>query len=146
VTKDSYRRALEEALREYEQLAKQRAEIDQRLSHLIQTIGTLSRLCNLVPTVALGLTDACRMVLKTAGHPLTPAEIRLQLEATGMDLSRYSNPLASIHTVLKRLCQSGEAHFVPRAHSKPAYAWKPGVRIVAGRSSAELAGLFVAGA
>ena len=131
MTQEAYRAALEKALREYEELARQRSTIDDRISHLVQMIGSLSRLCNLVPTVTMGLTDACRLALKTAGHPLTATEVRMQLEASGMDLSWHSNPLASIHTVLKRLCQSGEARFVPRARAKPAYAWKRTARIVA---------------
>ena len=138
MTHETYRKALEEAIHEYERLAKQRAEIDERIAHLVQTIGTLSRLCNFIPTLQLGLTDACRMVLKSAGHPLAAAEVRLQLEAAGMDFSRYSNPLASIHTVHKRLCRSGEAKFVAHAHERPAYAWQRPVRIVAARKRSDL--------
>ena len=130
-TADRYRSALDAAIREYERLGQQRAEIDERLARLAQTIGSLSRLCNLTPTVPFGLTEACRMVLKAAGHPLAATEVRAQLDAMGFDLARYSNDLASIHTVLKRLNASGEAQFVPRAWDKPAYAWKRPVRVVA---------------
>jgi trehalose utilization protein len=70
-TLDEYRRALDAALREYETLGLQRAAIDERLATLAQTVGTLMRLCNLAPTLSFGLTDACRIVLKAAGHPLT---------------------------------------------------------------------------
>jgi hypothetical protein len=132
---DNYRQALRETINEYEALARQRAEIDARIACLIQAIGSLSRLCNLTPTIALGLTDACRMVLKAAGHPLTVTEIRMQLEAMGFELSRYSNPLSSIHIVLKRLCRAEEAKFAPRAHEKPTYAWKRPVKIIAFESA-----------
>jgi hypothetical protein len=131
MTQEDYRRALDAAIQEYEQLARQRAEVDQRLAQLVQSIGTLSRLCNVTPTVALGLTDACRMILKLAGHPLTVSEIRAQLGAMGFDLSKHSNPLASIHTVLRRLCRAGQVKFVPRAHDKPLYAWKSPVNVLA---------------
>jgi hypothetical protein len=124
VSDESYRRALEDALREYEQILQQRAELDVRRAQLLQTIGTLSRLCKLVPTVPLGLTDACRMALRAAGHPLTAAEIRDHLGAMGFEWSAYSNPLASIHTVLKRLQQAGEVQFTPRPFEKPAYTWR----------------------
>ena len=123
-TQKNYRRALEEAIQEYEKLSKERTYIDERLAQLIQTMNSLSRLCKLTPTVELGLTDACRMALKAAKHPLTAAEIRGHLEAMGFDCSRYSNPLASIHTVLRRLCRSGEANFAPRSHDKPAFSSK----------------------
>lgn len=129
MTHDDYHRALDAATREYEDLSRQRAALDYRLAQLAQTMGTLMRLCGLTPTVPWGLTDLCRMVLKTAGHPLTALEVRAQLEAMGVDLSRYSNELASIHTVLKRLNDSGEVRFLPRAHERPAYQWKSAVRV-----------------
>ena len=60
---DDYRAALTAAIQEYESLGAKRREIDERLGQLAQTIGTLSRLLGLTPTVPLGLTDACRLVL-----------------------------------------------------------------------------------
>jgi hypothetical protein len=137
-TTEDYRRALDAALREYEALAAQRAEIDKRLAQLVQSIGSLSRLCGLVPTVPWGLTDACRMTLRGAGHPLTALEVRAQLQAMGFDLTRYTSELAAIHTVLRRLTQSGEVEFVPRAWDKPAYEWRrPVVSVVISRAEAE---------
>lgn len=136
---DDYRRALEKATREYEALLAERARIDARLARLAQTIGSLMRLCNLTPTVSLGLTDACRMVLKAASHPLTAVEVRDQLEAMGFDVARYANDLASIHTVLKRLNQAGEADFVPRANDRPAWRWRKPVKVVGlSKEAAEL--------
>jgi hypothetical protein len=128
---DDYRRILEKATREYETLLAERTRLDERLAKLAQTIGSLMRLCNLTPRVSLGLTDACRMVLKAAGHPLTAVEVRQQLEAMGFDVARYANDLASIHTVLKRLNQAGQADFVPRGHDKPAYRWRRPVSVIA---------------
>src|SRR5262245_1512836 len=89
----------------------------------MQVIGNLLRLSGLTPTVALGLTDACRMVLRSAGAPLTVLEVRAQLGAMGIDLSRYENDLAAIHTILKRLNQAGEIRFVPRSWGRPSYEW-----------------------
>jgi hypothetical protein len=134
---DDYRKALEKATREYAALLAERTRLDQRLAQLAQTIGSLMRLCDLTPTVSLGLTDACRMVLKAAGHPLTAVEVRQQLEAMGFDVARYANDLASIHTILKRLNQAGEADFVPRAQGKPAWRWrKPSTVLVLSKEEA----------
>src|SRR6266496_1903493 len=130
---DEYRRALEAASREYQKLSEQRADLDQRIAQLAQTIGSLNKLCGFVPNVGVGLTDACRMVLHAAGHPLTAIEVRQQLEAMGFDVSKYSNDLAPIHTVLKRLMESHEVTFVPRGYAKPAYQWKRAIRLI-GRS------------
>lgn len=122
-----YRRALEAAVAEYEQAAMERQRVDKRLSELAQTIGTLSRLCGLTPTVPWGLTDACRTVLRNAGVSMTPAEIRDRLEAIGCDLSGYSNALAAIHTTLKRLAEAGELRKAAAAPSgKVGYRWLRG--------------------
>jgi hypothetical protein len=128
MSSEDYRRALTTAIREYEALGQQRQDIDQRIAEVAQTIGTLSRLCGLIPTVPLGLTDACRLVVRGAGVPVTPADVRQRLQAIGFDLSKYANDLAAIHTILKRLNESGELRFIPRSHDagKHAYIWNHG--------------------
>jgi len=133
MTTDDYRRALATAIREYETLGQQRQDIDKRLAEVMQTIGTLSRLCGLVPTVPIGLTDACRLVVRGAGVPVTPADVRQRLQAIGFDLSKYANDLAAIHTILKRLNDSGELRFLPRGTDpgKHAYMWNHGPNVVA---------------
>ena len=47
-------------------------------------------------------------MLRNAVAPLTALEVRDRLVSIGIDLGRYSNPLASIHTVLKRMHEGGE--------------------------------------
>jgi hypothetical protein len=131
VTTEDYRRALETAIREYEALGQQRQDIDKRLAEVAQTISSLSRLCGLVPTVPLGLTDACRLIVRGAGLPVTPMEVRERLRAFGFDLSKYSNDLAAIHTILKRLNQAGELRFVARGADKPTYIWNRPPRAIA---------------
>jgi len=53
MTTAHYRRALESAVHEYETLGEQRRAIDRRLAEVAQSIGTLSRLCGLTPTVPM---------------------------------------------------------------------------------------------
>jgi hypothetical protein len=130
MTTENYRGALDAAVREYETLGAQRQEIDRRLAHLAQTIGTLSRLLGLTPTVPLGLTDACRLVLRS-GLPLTPVEVRDRLDHIGVDLAGYANDLSAIHTVLKRLNESGEIRLVPRPSGRHAYLWQAPPKVVA---------------
>jgi hypothetical protein len=137
VTHSDYRDALASAIREYESLGEKRREIDDRLAQLAQTIGTLSRLIGLTPTVPLGLTDACRLALR-GGLPMTPLEVRDRLLAIGVDLSKYSSELSAIHTVLKRLNEAGEARFMPRGPGKDAYLWvRPASAMVLGPEVAE---------
>ena len=130
MTTAHYRRALESAVHEYETLGEQRRAIDRRLAEVAQSIGTLSRLCGLTPTVPMGLTDACRLVMRGAGAPMTPSEVRERLRAIGLDLSKYSNDLAAIHTILKRLNESGELRLVARAAGKHQYVWNRGTSVV----------------
>jgi hypothetical protein len=127
---DEYRQALDAACREYEELGRQRAELDARLTQLTQSIGTLMKLCGFVPTIPWGLTDACRTVLRNAGIPMSPTEVRDRLSAIGVDLSKYSNELAAIHTALRRLNESGELRFIA-APGKHLYRWNVQPRVVA---------------
>jgi hypothetical protein len=131
MTHDNYRRALESAVREYEDLGERKRALDTRLAEVAQTIGTLSRLCGLTPTVPMGLTDACRLVMRGAGVPMSPSEVRERLRTIGLDLSKYSNDLAAIHTILKRLNESGELRFVARSTGKHQYIWNRGTSVVA---------------
>jgi hypothetical protein len=122
MTDADYRAALAAAIKEYEDLGQQRRAIDDRLAQLGQTVGTLTRLLGLTPTVPLGLTDACRLVMR-GGQPMTPVEVRDRLLAIGFDVSKYANDLAAVHTILKRLNGAGELRFVPRGPGKHQYVW-----------------------
>jgi hypothetical protein len=130
MTSEDYRSALASAIKEYEALGEQRRDIDARLAQLAQTIGTLSKLLGLTPTVPLGLTDAVRLALR-AGVPMTPMDVRDRLTSMGVDLSIYSSDLAVIHTVLKRLNEAGEVRLIPRADRKHAYLWAAPPRVLA---------------
>lgn len=137
MTDQNYREALDAAIKEYEALGATKREVDARLAQLAQTIGTLSRLVGLTPTVPLGLTDACRLVLR-GGTPMTPIEVRDRLLGIGVDLSIYTSDLSAIHTVLKRLNEAGEIRIVPRASGKHAYLWQaPPTAIAIGPEIAE---------
>ena len=130
MTETDYRAALSAAIAEYEKLGDERRKIDDRLAQLVQTIGTLTRLLGLQPTVPLGLTDACRLVLR-AGLPMTPVEVRDRMHGIGIDLSIYTNELAAIHTILKRLNEAGEIRLVPHPSGKHRYLWQKPPRALA---------------
>jgi len=127
---EDYRTALASAIKEYESLGEQRRDIDKRLAQLAQTIGTLSKLIGLTPTVPMGLTDAVRLAMRS-GVPMTPIDVRERLHAIGVDLSIYSSDLAVIHTVLKRLNEAGEIRLIARPDKKHAYLWAAPPRVLA---------------
>jgi len=71
----------------------------------------------------VGITEAARVILEENFFPLTAGEIKEKIETRKLNLARYSNPSAVIHTILKRLVQGGEVRIVPRAKGKKAYQW-----------------------
>ncbi len=130
MTAADYRAALEAAVKEYEALGEKRRKIDDRLTQLAQTIGTLSRLIGLTPTVPLSITDAVRLAMRS-GVPMMPPEVRDRLVSIGVDLSTYANELAVIHTVLRRLNEAGEIRIIPKPGGKNAYLWAKPPKVVA---------------
>ncbi len=124
MTTEQYRQTLEAAIEEYERLKQEREAIETRLAQLRQTIGALGPLCKLPRRDVPGLTDACRSVLRAKLGGLMPLEVKAGLETMGLDLSTYSNPLASIHAVLKRLAKAGEVLKLKNRQKKTLYVWK----------------------
>ena len=116
-----YARALDAALREYEGALAEHAKLETRLAELRQSILHLTKLCGYQSTIPFGLTEACRMVLQNATAPLTALGIRDRLESIGFDLDRYANPLAAVHTTLKRLAEAGEAEPARDPSARTAY-------------------------
>jgi hypothetical protein len=131
MTDPDYRVALAAAVAEYERLGEERRKIDDRLSQLAQTIGALSRLLGFVPTQPIGLTDACRMIYRNAGLPMSPTDVRDRMKAIGIDLSVYSNEMAAIHTVIKRLHEAGELRFLTSSPGRNLYVWQRPVKAIA---------------
>ena len=52
---------------------------------------------------ALGITDAIRKVLSFRNNAMRPTEIREALQESGFEIDVYKQPMAVIHTTLKRL-------------------------------------------
>jgi hypothetical protein len=71
-----------------------------------------------------GFTEAIRKVLRSTKEYLTPAEVKERLPIAGFFLTEYSNPLASIHTILKRLHKANEVTLGAK-DGKASYQWRP---------------------
>jgi hypothetical protein len=64
-----------------------------------------------------------RNVLRNVpSQALTAKKVRDLLRSAGFDLSSYTNPLASIHTILKRLAERGEVE-VSESGGEVHYRW-----------------------
>jgi hypothetical protein len=99
------------------------ANRDAQMAALIQTMNAIAPLVGEKPVndpsivetenPPAGMTGCIRTILSKAGEPLSASEIRDKLESIGFDMKSYSNPLATIHTILRRLTESSqvEAHY-----------------------------------
>lgn len=102
---------------------------EKKISGLRATIAALSRMLDeeFVEEDALGLTDAIRQAFKSAGTNgnLTATEVRGKLEMLGFDIRKYGNLMASVHTIVGRLVNSGYIRHVGTrgGENKPTYQW-----------------------
>jgi hypothetical protein len=119
-------------------LTRERREIVRRMCAIKQTIVGLAslygdevlddELLELIdrkrPRRRVGLTKACRMVLIQAGKPLTTREVcdRICLESPSMLVS-HKDAKASIHTLLSRLAEYGEARPVTDERGRRLWEW-----------------------
>jgi len=100
-------------------LDEERTELNQRVQRLTDTIEGLAALAGESPITprpaiaklveGVGLADACRIILIARNRFSRPVIVRDMLERVGYDFGEQANPLASIHSILKRFEESGEA-------------------------------------
>lgn len=136
--REIYKRDLEEARRELDDLLKHRQEVDGRIAIVRQNIGYLAPLAGEWGALmdflrvakrevvarnkreGLGLKGSCLEVLRAADGPLRPGEVRERVEGLG-----HKSSVASVQKTLSRMAENGEAEERPK-DGKKAY-------IVAGR-------------
>lgn len=116
------RRALAAVERELASLERRRADLDRAIARLRRVAAWLRRRSER-PAAVPSLTDGCRAVLRMS-HPggVTPRDVKRSLALAGLDWDRYSNPMAAIHTVLKRLVQQQQAIATVSADGRRRYA------------------------
>jgi hypothetical protein len=108
-----HRQAIADGIREIKTLSEQEKIIKQRILKISRIVEANIRLLpegeqeqllsvmddSMAPS---GLTDAVLRVMP-AGRFLSAVDVRNALLKTGYDFSGQSNPLASVHTTLRRL-------------------------------------------
>jgi hypothetical protein len=106
----AYAKTLKRTRQELDRLRAERAALDARIAKLEQVEAALRTVTNPAygPPDLSSLTNVVRHVLKAAITPLTPPNVRDKMVALGFDRGPYSQFLASIHVVLKRLGKNGE--------------------------------------
>jgi hypothetical protein len=120
----SYEKAFDDALSELEKLLRRRNEIDAELSRLRNVVLVLyekagsskprkEKLMELFGHLDIGtprLTDAVKDALYAADpeRRLPAIQVKDLMEIRGFDFADFTNPLASVHSTLRRLAAQGE--------------------------------------
>ena len=106
----AYVQTLKRTRQELDRLRRERAALDARIAKLAQVEAALSTVAGPAPEPAdlSSLTSMVRHAVKAAFTPLTPPDVRDKMVALGFDGAQYSQFLAAIHVVLKRLRKNRE--------------------------------------
>jgi hypothetical protein len=134
----NYAEVMDQALFDLENLIQERNRMDMEIAKLRETVRVLSTMVKeseeqmhrrsaILGSASLNtpnLTDSVRAALRGAGEQgMTAIETREKLQSAGFDFSSFSNPLASVHTTLKRLIGHKEAVYGNDRGGKPVYVW-----------------------
>jgi len=117
------------------ELADQRAtletdlvEIGNKIAHLDEVLKHLEPLAGFTDgksIAGLGLTDSIRVILKNSNGQMSARDVRKALDAHGFDMSKLTQPMASIYKVLARLVDdSQEAEREKDENGSVFYRWK----------------------
>jgi len=127
-----YRKAIAVAFNSLRVLIHRREQIDRQVARLKSVVianaamlsdserdETLRSLQELVGTP--GFTGAVREFMRRNSlYSFTPIDVREGLKTVNFDVTDYDNPLASIHTILKRLTLRGQVE----RNADGTYKWK----------------------
>src|SRR5437763_14147254 len=118
LTRDKAKLELQAKLRQRVKMDADLAALNTRIAELTQAVTALDLLVGdggdrktelLLAVASLPLADAVRELLRRSDVHLTALEISRLLKENGFRVETYTNPQASIHTMLKRLEESGQA-------------------------------------
>jgi hypothetical protein len=137
MAKRNYHRMLYDAKQKLAQLLVERQKLDKEIAEVHGVVGKLQDLCAdqdqsnfwrgaervIKADLKVGITEAVRVILEENFFPMTALDLKKQVELRKLNIHRYANPLAVIHTVLKRLIQSGDVRVVAPLNGLKAFQW-----------------------
>ena len=108
--KADFATAFKRARRELDRLRRDRAALDVQIAKLEQVEAALRGVAEPKRKVAdlSSITDVVRTAIQSATQPITPPELRDAVLAMGFNNRKYSQFLASLHVVLRRLVNNRE--------------------------------------
>jgi hypothetical protein len=117
MARPNYKSTLKGARRELQLLYQEREQLERKIARVRQSVVALTLLVEHSPDINTDvprrLTEAVQLELQSDRNPLETPAIRTGIENQGFDI-RSSNPLASIHSVLKRMIERGLVRVVFR--------------------------------
>ena len=131
MTGADYKETLDGIRSELEDVLNEELKIERRLMKLRERSEALGKaaqgLAGLVgedqEEESIGITDAIRKILRDGSdHIWKPTVVRFRLKSEGFLIEKYQNPLAVIHTTLKRLEEQGEVE-TTKKDGKTFYKW-----------------------
>jgi hypothetical protein len=144
MTSGPFRTMLVDVEREIDGLEERRNDLDRAIARLRRIAEWLRhrnrsrRSTAKAKSISQSLTNHCRAVLRMSGRKgLTPREVKRLLTEGGFGWERFGNPMAAIHTVLKRLVHQQEAVTLIDGLGERRFAVKHGTVIALKRQDIE---------
>ena len=130
----TFRQSLDEARRKLAAANEEKEAVEKRIADLESVVKGLASLCDSEVREASqsakplasedSFSNAIGFALQTAKGDLTPVEVRDKMQVLGYDFEKYeTDPLASIHTVLKRMAKKGIVKPRRWPHNRTTYTW-----------------------
>jgi hypothetical protein len=119
--REQFQKTLEIAQQRRNELIGLRATIENELAQQSRAIAALAELLGEPTANDIGLTGATLLIVRTAKVPIAPTEVRDELKKIGYDMDGFSNPMASLHQILKRLEEKREIEEVTGSDGKKRY-------------------------
>lgn len=122
--KPDFAATLKRTRKELGRLRRDRDALDTQITKLEQIEAALQGVAEPRRKAAnlASITDVVRTAIQAARQPITPTELRDEVLAMGFDKRKYTQFLASLHVILKRLVKNGEVREFTFADAKR-YWW-----------------------
>ena len=129
-----YREALDRVWNELEEIKEQKKDLAIREAQLNETMKALMPLAGAwkANISEYTLSNAVRFVFNglAPDRTLSAIEVRTKLEDIGYNLTEYENPLASIHTCMRRMIETEELIVIKTEDNKKEFQPGPELKSV----------------